>query len=165
MEVKVVNSSPDTNLINGLRALCGTNEAAARLFEVFSSRKYDSRETTVARAAAKAGADYSTMLSVFRELGNLGAGRFVQGRHGYPSRIEWKFSIRSLGAVAKGEKAAPDQVSADAVEDEADEEEREGVLTHEFQLRDGLKAQFNLPANLTEKEADRLSLFIKSLPF
>lgn len=37
-------------------------------------------------------------------------------------------------------------------------------LTHEYHLRPALKVSIELPADITEKEAERLSLFIRSLP-
>ncbi len=37
-------------------------------------------------------------------------------------------------------------------------------LTHKFNLRPDLKVVFNLPLDLTEKEAQRLAGFITSLP-
>lgn len=37
-------------------------------------------------------------------------------------------------------------------------------LRHSFHLRPGLQIQFELPADLTPREAERLSQFIQSLP-
>lgn len=38
-----------------------------------------------------------------------------------------------------------------------------GLLDHTFHLREGLQVTFSLPAVLTEREAERLSLFVRSL--
>lgn len=38
------------------------------------------------------------------------------------------------------------------------------MLAHSYHLRPGLQVSFDLPSDLTEKEADRLTLFIRSLP-
>lgn len=164
-----MNSTPNKTLIDGLKALCSENDVAQKLFAGFAGRAKDARETTVVRAAWLAGADYYAMLAVFRELDQLGAGRFIPGRHGYQSRMEWAFSIRSLGQVAQGQKAKPEEVAADAiVEDETDEAgPGSGVksLRHEFQLREGFRARFDLPSDMTDKEAERLAAFIKTLPF
>ena len=37
------------------------------------------------------------------------------------------------------------------------------ALDHSYHLRDGLQITFTLPTDLTEREADRLAMFIKSL--
>jgi len=158
-----MNSSPDARLVNGLTALCASNGAAHRLFESFAARKNDATETTVDRAAYLAGADYTSMVKVFKDLATLGVGRFIPGRHSYPSRMEWSFSIRSLGKVATGSGSALQDVAPGATADipEADPNR----LKHEFRLRDGFKVILELPADITEKEADRLALWVKSLPF
>ncbi len=41
--------------------------------------------------------------------------------------------------------------------------EATGRLDHTFHLREALQVTFSLPANLTEREAERLSLFVRSL--
>jgi hypothetical protein len=59
-----------------------------------------------------------------------------------------------------------EEVPADAVADEpVTAENLPASLRHEFQLRDGYKVAMDLPSDMTEKEAERLALFIKALPF
>ena len=41
--------------------------------------------------------------------------------------------------------------------------EATGLLNHTFHLRDTLQITFALPADLSEREAERLSLFVRSL--
>lgn len=146
-----------------LRKYVSQNDVARRLFDSFAQRKKDAQETTVDRAAVLSNADYSSMLAVFKELHQLGLGHFIPGRHGYPSRIEWHYSIKSLAEIARGESQEPREVAVDA--DQVDSEHETSTLKHEFQLRDGLKIKFELPSDLNEKEADRLANFIKTLPF
>jgi len=162
-----MNTQPNKKLVEGLKTLCESDHAARKLFENFRARTKDARSTSVERAAWLAGADYGAMLAVFRQLDELGAGRFIPGRHGWKSRIEWAFSIRSLAQVAHGQKVKPEEVPADAVEDEGQDsaESGQGKLKHEFLLRDGFKLQIELPADLTDKEAERLAGFVKTLPF
>lgn len=160
-----MNSSFNTKISDGLKGLCASNGAAQRLFESFSKRTKDATETSVDRAAWLAGSDYGSMVKVFKELGALGVGRFIPGRHGYASRIEWAYSIRSLGKVAVGAGQALAEVPADATADDEAPSAANAGLKHEFQLRDGVKVAFELPADLSEKEADRLAAFVKALPF
>lgn len=46
---------------------------------------------------------------------------------------------------------------------EAPNSTTEGLLDHSFHLREGVQVSFALPADLTEREAERLSLFVRSL--
>ncbi|MBO9581605.1 MAG: hypothetical protein J7498_11990 [Sphingobium sp.] len=162
-----MNASLDQSLVSELQALCVANETARRLFfEGFAQRQKDSRTTTVDRAARTANADYSSMIQVFKKLDQIGAGRFIAGRHGHSSRMEWKYSLRSLSAVAQGKGRKLEQVPSDAVNEDAisDRLGKLALLDHEFQLRGDLKIKFSLPADLTEKEAERLGAFLKTLP-
>ncbi len=158
-----MNVVANGKLIQGIRNLSEQDEAADRLFTAFSERKNDASETTVRRAAQIANADYGSMVKIFRKLDELDAGRFIPGRHGYESRIEWGYSIRSLGQISTGRSSTPQAVPSDALLDDTPAEEGNSVK-HEFVLRSDLRIRFELPSNLSEKEADRLAGFIKTLP-
>lgn len=161
-----MNDSPDQRISQQIQHLAATNGAAGSLFTLFAKRQKDSRETSVERAARKAGVDYSSMLQVFRELDEIGVGRFIPGRHGHASRISWHYSIQSLGKIALGKGRKLDSVSPDA---ETEEPEASSLadgaeVEHEFQLRSDLKIKFALPSDLSEREAERLGAFLKTLP-
>lgn len=161
-----MNTSLDQTVTANLQALCAANDAAKRLFTAFAQRQKDSRETTVDRAAWIAGIDYSSMLQLFRRLHEVGVGRFIPGRHGYSSRMEWNFSIRSLGKVAQGRARKLEEVAPDADTDEtaAEAASKIAVHEHEFQLRSDLRIRLGLPADLTAKEAERLGAYLQTLP-
>jgi hypothetical protein len=159
-----MNQSLDQRIVTAIRALCASDEVARRLFDLFAERQRDQRETTVDRASWLIGAGYYPVVAVFKRLEEIGVGRFIAGRHGNSSRMEWKFSIRSLGAVAKGEGRKLEGVSADAeVDDSGPEDEKLGLIDHEFPLRPGLKVTLQLPEDLTDKESSRLSAFLATL--
>ena len=158
-----MNDIADSRLIDGIRALSSEDEVADRLLTSFSERKNDASETTVRRAAQLANADYGAMVKVFRKLDGLGAGRFIPGRHGYETRIEWKYSIRSLGKISIGRSSIPEAVPSDAQLDDMPSEVS-SPTKHEFALRSDLRVRFDLPSDLNEKEAERLAAFIRTLP-
>jgi hypothetical protein len=158
-----MNGIADTKLIDGIRALSSDDEAADRLFTAFSERKNDASETTVRRAAQIANADYGAMVKIFRKLEDLGAGRFIPGRHGYESRIAWTYSIRSLGQISTGRSSTPQAVPSDALVDDTPAEGTT-LIKHEFVLRPGLRVRLELPTDLSEKEAERFAGFIRTLP-
>ena len=163
-----MNQLTNAQLTVAIRNMATTNDAAKRLFKSFSGRQKDARETNVERAAWLATTDYQTMLAIFKELDGIGAGAFVVGRHGYSSRMVWKFSIRSIGEIGLGESSLPEDVAADAVAEDLPENSDDDLPNHtghDYQLRPSTKIRLNLPTDLTEKEADRLASYIKTLPF
>jgi hypothetical protein len=166
-----VNQTIDIALADSLKAIYKTNDEARSLLDNFAARKRDVSETTVERAAQLTGSSYNEMLGAFRELAATGAGAFKVGRHGAKTRIEWEYSVRSLGAAAKGE-GRPVKLDPEELEDSEDEEIaseadalEEGDVVHEFLLRPGRKIRLELPADLTQREAERLAGFVQSLPF
>lgn len=65
---------------------------------------------------------------------------------------------RMADAVARLEDPTSAASAEAAINDNA-------LLTHEYHLRPSLKVSIELPADITEKEAERLSLFVRSLPY
>lgn len=97
-----MNSVIKVDLSANLREIYERDDVARRLFDNFAGRKNDYRMTTVSRGVGLTGASRSEIVALFRELEQLGAGSFKSGRRGSKTRIEWDYSIRSLGAAAQG---------------------------------------------------------------
>lgn len=162
-------------LIAGLRDLYRDNDVARRLFDDLAGRQKDRSMTPASRAAYLANASHGEIVTLFRRLDSLGAGEFKIGRRGAKTRIEWLFSMRSLGEVAKGEANQPEEIDptqlADGELDSPEEENSEVAIDdvewimHPFQLRPDLRISIKLPTNLTMKEAERLAGFIRQVPF
>lgn len=92
-----------------------------------------------------------TLLQDFEKKHFLG--RFVLGRRGPPgSRILWGVDPVALGKAAQ---STLDNVTVFG-------ELKVKNINYEFQLRPDLKVTFELPADLTREEADRLSHFMKN---
>jgi hypothetical protein len=106
---------------------------------------------------------------VAREMEKYGVGKFISGRRGAPSRLEWYFRSDSVGKVARGDLnelvslATEDEPGDESTADENDAGAEQ--IMHTFRLRQEETVRFQLPADLTQQEAGRLSEFIKSLPF
>jgi hypothetical protein len=95
--------------------------------------------------------------AVLEELAELGCGTFRVGRRGWPTRIDWSVDAISAGKAAKGDVST---VEASAAEGGL----RQGLTEVDFPLRDDLVLTFALPKDLTDKEAERLATFLRSLP-
>lgn len=153
-----------------IQRLYNTNATAKELFDWLASREKGANFTNASRASQMTGENYYDVIALFRELDELGLGRFIPGRKGGKSRFEWIYDVRSLGNAAKGVTVALREVPPDATDDEDDGDEDSStlsndVLIHEFQLRTGSKIQLALPSDLTAREADRIGAWIRTLPF
>ncbi len=98
------------------------------------------------------------VVKLFKALGELGYGRFVVGRRGGESRFIWTANPIEVGKAARGEVAA---ISSLPEPETSDIE----MVNHQFKLRPTMSITIELPADFTEKEAERFAQFLRSLPF
>ncbi|MGH6779886.1 MAG: hypothetical protein ACRECL_18060 [Bradyrhizobium sp.] len=93
---------------------------------------------------------------------NLDLARFVVGRRGQPSRLQWKFTLKSIAAAARGEADTLDAISQTTF---ANRPVVHNAIEHSFQLRRDFRATVLLPEDLSKEEAARFAAFIQTLPF
>jgi hypothetical protein len=103
------------------------------------------------------------LIKLLKEFERLQLGEFLAGRRGKPSRFKWKADSISVGKVASGTAEELAWLGTGSAESETEAEIE--MLTHLYRLRMGLTLNLVLPANLTTEEAERLCLFIRSIPF
>lgn len=105
-----------------------------------------------------------SVVSGMQKLQELGCGRFVRGRRGQPSRFEWSVQMISVAKVARGDNIPILHLSS--AELETSEESDAQLITmssHVFPLSEGRSLKFELPLDLTIKEAGRGAEFFKAL--
>ena len=114
------------------------------------------------------------VLKRFRQLQESGEGYLRLGRHGHPTRFY--FRSKSTAKAAPLERAvlqlasagsqpwehAPRQAAGEA--GTAPPSEAADLVSHHYQLRQGMRITLQLPSDLTEREAGRLARFIETLP-
>lgn len=155
--------------VEGLRKLYRDNVLARQLLDHFASRNYNQKETRVERVlqlAADGGGEVSRtdVIDVLKTLAELGCGQFLVGRRGRPTRIAWTTDMVTVGKLATGEVAHESAgVSSPAESDET--EQWAEFMGHTFHLRPDFEIELELPVDLTKSEAERLALFVRSLPF
>jgi hypothetical protein len=145
-----------------LREAYSSGVAAKAMLDDFASRTNNQRITKVDQILNRvrsANVQRWEVIALFRKLEELEHGKFIEGRKGHPSRFVWSSSPIDVGKAAQGDIAPINMVSIDASADDGLEELRDYV----FPLRNGTDATFELPVDLTLKEAERLSAFIKTL--
>jgi hypothetical protein len=150
-----------------LRKLYDNNETARRVFDHFARRTYNATETKTDRLLALLNSNgqivsRGELISLFRQLEKLGYGQYIAGRHGHPSRFIWKVSIVSVGQAAAGESQNVEAISS---EEQKQNDDGVGIIPHVYQLRPELQVTLELPSDLSSREAERLSEFLKTLPF
>ncbi len=105
-----------------------------------------------------------SVVSGMQKLQELRCGRFVRGRRGQPSRFEWKVQMISVAKVARGENVRILCLSSNELKT-SDESDAQLIImsSHVFPLSGGRSLKFELPLDLTTKEAGRGAEFFKAL--
>lgn len=153
--------------VERLQSVYMENDAVRAVCDNLAGRTYNQNETTLRRMLhhlEREGwddIDKSDVIGAFRQLEDAGCGRYVEGRHGWPSRFVWEVKSSMVANAAKG------VTPSDAVEvQSSDPEDYENeMIEHTYVLRPDLTITLELPENLTCSEANRLSSFVGSLSF
>lgn len=166
-----MNKSVD---VKKLRALYPRSEESRAALDYFASRSRNSAETTVdglRRVLDQKGviATSKALRDLFADLEAAGCGRLIVGRKGHQTRFAWSSPMASVGKAAAGSDVSVPTLAASDVDhdDDALDDEYANIpmLHHQFNLRPGLEVRLELPKDLTQPEAGRLSDFVKTLPF
>ncbi|TGL55688.1 hypothetical protein EHQ61_00050 [Leptospira wolffii] len=151
--------------VGKLKDMYRKSESFRKIFDHFASRINNSAVTKMNRFLYVLNSpnhfvDRSEAISFFRELESAGFGEYVEGRKGWPSRFEWTSQLVEVGKAASGELEDVNQVN-----DKSGKDSNEEMINHYLQLRPELIVSFELPVDLSENEAKRLSQFMLALPF
>ncbi|WP_019624936.1 hypothetical protein [Thioalkalivibrio thiocyanoxidans] len=146
-----------------LRSLYDSNSAYQAIFDYLAGRTQNRSVMKVDRVVQQlqGEATRKDVIDLSKKLEEMNLGAFIVGRRGKPSRFEWASELTQVGRVAAGEEAELRPYSAD----EEDSEDPEDMVTHEYMLRPDLPIEIRLPADLTEREAQRLGEYVRTLSF
>jgi hypothetical protein len=145
-----------------LRDIYTSGVSAKAILNNFASRTNNQRVTKVDQVQNRLRIENVQrweIIALFRQLEELGYGKFIEGRKGHPSRFVWSSSPIDVGKAAQGDEAPIAPVTSTNVADGNLAEMRDYV----FPLRSGTDATFQLPTDMTQKEAERLSAFLRTL--
>jgi hypothetical protein len=169
-----MNGVIENDKINSLRSLHEEDETARRFLDWGAARINDSVETSVDRAVSVTRASAPEVRRLFQEFQKLGLGELKTGRKGYKTRFIWNYSLRSIGKISKRQSQSLEDIDVTQVEPpdedpalapQAQAEVSASLVTHAFQLRPDLLVKLPLPQDLTTKDVERLSSWMRSLPF
>ncbi len=156
-----------------LRGLYMSDDCAKRFFD-WAATFTNAKGHTKIEQLENLGMERGEAVNLAKKLQVMGCGRFVIGRRQSPSRMEWRFSLRSLGVAAQGQADQLEPIngvevgciSDGANSGTASPEYEETLITkHIFRLRPNLGVEILLPQNFSKKEAERLAAFIETLPY
>ncbi|MGH7737784.1 MAG: hypothetical protein ACREMP_07955 [Candidatus Tyrphobacter sp.] len=112
----------------GLRDLFEEDLGAREFLKWASERQNDAARTSIDRLEQMAGIDRRKAIELAKQFDRLGCGRYIIGRRGAPSRIEWEFSLKSIGRAAVGEAGALETVDPELVADSAEDLKKEDAV-------------------------------------
>lgn len=155
MEVETLKSVYDSNQV--VQAIC--DHMAAR-----DKNQTETKLHRMLKHLESDGFDFKRgeVIGAFRSLETAGCGKYVEGRHGWPSRFVWETKSLHVSSAAKGQEPLLRDTSTNDDEDITEDIE---FIEHSFVLRLDLPISIELPADLNEQEASRLAAFIQTLPF
>jgi hypothetical protein len=143
------------------------NSAVKAICDHMAKRTKNQNETSLHRILyylEQEGSDFkrSDVIAAFRLLEEAECGKYIEGRHGWKSRFIWSVKSKLVSGAAQGTQTKAALVAEDDPIEEIVEDE---MIEHIYALRPDLNISFELPADLSQNEAARLSKFIKTLSF
>ena len=154
-----------------LIAFCKTNPYAMRLILELAEEYKPKSVTNVSEAVSllidvcDISVNYSQVTALFRQLEKLECGWFCVGRKGKYSRFRWTIDIKETGKLlANSSSDTPPTSKPSAHSRDSAQARSEAIRRHTFHLRQDFELVLSLPADLTEKEAQRIAKFVESLP-
>jgi hypothetical protein len=159
----MIERSFNEKAINGLYL---SNQAARTILKELASmpRQDETLIETLEKKLSKSHSEITRreIVSLFKALDEYGAGEFVPGRRGHPSRFRWEVdSIR----LASGDAVSSPRQSEQHLAPSFAAAESLLLITHRYQLRPDMVISLSLPADISQTEAYRLAQFVNSLPF
>ena len=165
----------------GLRRIAAGNKRFAPFFQWAVEQPEGTRETPLDDIEHAVGLSRLQAVSLCKQLQDATVGRFIAGRRGRPSRLEWSVDPRAVGAVIAQseetpeedgeEEAAPRRARAQPQQQRPLPEpevtvqapDREDEDRYAYRLRHDRQVHFALPIDLTQREAARLAEFVRAL--
>lgn len=141
----------NADLVEAVRNLYVGNAAARGLFDKLAVRERSPTITTLDRMSQMLGVSRGEAVSLARELGEAGCGRFLVGRRGQKSRFEWKYRCVDLARTAAGEGdevELTDPAEGDVIDDVVRDDVDEGITIG--RAKELLSYSLGVPASAIE---------------
>lgn len=169
---------------DALTEIYRTQPAARKLFDWIVQAEVEAQRTTVEDLLDNCGVSRRHAINVLRALADAGYGEFKVGRKGHPSRFEWAEDPRVLAErLERGDGRDDDELEQahdgngralgdgelfDALIAQSEPIRAAGDaawIEHSYVLRPDVRLVVQLPADLSAREAEILSNWIRDLSF
>lgn len=129
-----------------------------RFFEWCATQSTTPRETYVEKLQSVLKLSRAETPQLVDGIIEADIGKRIIGRHGAKSRILWAFTLQSIEKVARGETEILQKIGSKPFTSQH-------LIEYSYPLRDDEPpTTVKLPRDLTKREAERLAMFIQSLP-
>jgi hypothetical protein len=155
-----------------LRRLYQEEANFARVFDHLASRDRNRSELLKDRLAAEPDLEdigpkhirARAIWRLFKSLEDFHLGQRILGRGGKKSRFRWNDDVEMLevAAAARGVAVPPRAPAAPRLDDIPANGK---AIRHQYALRPDFAVALELPVDLLPAEAERLSAFVRTLPF
>ncbi len=155
-------------LLQEISKLKGSNRTSAieQWMKSLASALESSQKSSDVDELVRFGESRSSAIQFLQHLADLGAGRFISGRKGKKTRIEWApCSATEIARAYLNQYSSDAQIKRGPASYQKSSNEEAPLLEHRFQLRPNLVIPISLPTDLSTHEAQRLSDYIRTLPF
>jgi hypothetical protein len=93
----------DDSIKHSLPRLYKSSVSLRVIFDWAANRQNDATTTSIDTIMTLTGLGRQEALDLMRQLVDAGVGDIIVGRKGWKTRIQWRFSLKSIGKGARGE--------------------------------------------------------------
>jgi hypothetical protein len=111
--------------------------------------------TTVADLVAATNCERQEAVGVLQKFAEFGCGRFITGRRGQPSRLQWGLSAVDVAKEVTGELPRVSTASASAP--------NVHLVEQPIFLRPGVQVIVHFPEDMTKEEAEKVAGVVRNL--
>lgn len=166
----------NSGLGSRLRSLYQSSPSYKTVLDWLASKSRVWGETKVEYLSLRTQVSKNDIIQLFRKLEKLGAGKFLVGRRGHPSRFKWRVRQDQVGKIAQGIPGVelaekPDSgdeelgAAENGWEEPAKSENDLELMETMFPIRRGKFIPVCVPRDMKRAEAQRLADYIKTLTF
>jgi hypothetical protein len=118
-----MNRDVQESIVEALQQLCVESEGAEKFFKWASQRQNDASFTSIDVFERKSGMDRAACIELAKRLTRIGCGRYVVGRRGSKTRVNWDYGLKSIARAAMSQQDKLDPVDAKLVAELEDQPE------------------------------------------
>lgn len=113
-----MNRDINDMVVEDIKRLYAGDADARAFLDRAASRQRDASATSIDRIMTACELTRADAVRLAKRFEEIGCAEFIVGRRGALSRVEWRFSLISLGKIASGETTELESVGGDAEPDE-----------------------------------------------